>query len=154
MSRSQFSSATAATFQFRRNRSGYEAADVDAFVAAAVASLGHYEQQIAALEQRLVAIESEVSTASPKTDLALLARTLTVEQWRALGVEAVGRVLVETEEQAQAKLSRARTEIAGMYSSLHQAAVGLLKALDAGSNPTYDVGQLRKVLVAIIGSSQ
>jgi hypothetical protein len=86
-------------------------------------------------------------------DLASIVTHLSPAQLRQAGIEAVGRAIVDAEEQSAQILARSRARASQLSAELAKIAAAILEALDTGRNPTYEVNQLRMLASRILSET-
>jgi cell division septum initiation protein DivIVA len=128
---------------------GYATASVEELREAAARALEEALERAAALEDAIQMVQAEAGARRTDLDIPSLVAQLDPERLRQAGIEAVGRALVEAQEEAQRVRTRARNDATRMLSELGHLATALASTIDQGRNLTYDVERLRRAAATV-----
>lgn len=140
-----------AAWPLERGR-GYTTASVDAFRDAAASALAQAAEHAEALAFTLAHTQAEAAGGRPRVDVAMLVRQMTPAQLRSAGIEAVGRALVDAEEQAALIVAKGRAAAARAHQEAAQLIGLTIEALDHGSKAGYEARTLRAQLVRVLSA--
>lgn len=140
-----------AAWPLERGR-GYTSESVDAFREAAVAALRAAAEHAEALGFQLAQIQAEAASGRPRVDVATLVRQMTPAQLRQAGIEAVGRAMVDAEEQAALITAKGRAAATKAHQEVIELIRLTIEALDQGSKAGYEARSLRQQLARVLSA--